>query len=147
ASAGLEVTGLDPSANQIEAARELDAAAGVSIAYVVAPAEKMPLPGRSFDMITAGQCWHWLDPFAAAAELRRVLRPGGKVMIAYFDWIHESGNPVDAMARLREKYNPGWKGEFPLGFYPQAPGDLTLEGFAVQDSFLYCEDIPYTHEG
>lgn len=144
---GLRVTGLDPAQNQINAARELDAAANLQIDYVVSGAENIPLPDQSFDVVSAGQCWHWFEPAKVAAELRRVLRPGGKVIIAYFDWIHAAGNPVDVMAQLREKFNPGWKGEFPLGFYPQKPGDLQLDGFTSQDSFLYHENIPYTHIG
>jgi len=147
AKEGLAVTGLDLAENQVNAARKLDAAAGVEIEYVVSGAEKIPLPDHSFDRVTAGQCWHWFDPDKAVAELRRVLKPGGTVIIAYFDWVHRAGNPVDVMAPLREKYNPGWKGEFPLGFYPQGPGDLALDGFRATDGFIYSEDIPYTHEG
>lgn len=147
AKQGLMVTGLDPAENQINAARDLDATAGMNIAYVVSGAEHIPLPARSFDRVTAGQCWHWLDPEKVAAELRRVLKPQGKAVIAYFDWVHRQGNPVDVMAQLREKYNPGWKGEFPLGFYPQGPGDLKLDGFTASDSFMYHEDVPYTHAG
>jgi len=147
AKEGLTVTGLDPAENQIQAARELDTAAGVNIEYVVSGAEDIPLPDQAFDTVTAGQCWHWFDPDKVAAELRRVLKPNGKVVIAYFDWIHRAGNPVDVMAKLREKYNPGWKGEFPLGFYPQGPDELILAGFTAADSFVYSEDIPYTHAG
>lgn len=147
AKEGLAVTGLDPAENQINAARDLDTAAGARIEYVISGAEHIPLPDHAFDRVTAGQCWHWFDPVAVVSELRRVLKPGGKVIIAYFDWVHRAGNPVDVMARLREKYNPGWKGEFPLGFYPQGPGDLMLDGFKAEDSFIYSEDVPYTHEG
>lgn len=147
AKEGLTVTGLDPAENQISAARGLDAAAGINIEYVVSGAESIPLPDAAFDMVTAGQCWHWFEPAKVVAELRRVLKPKGKVIIAYFDWMHRDGNPVDVMTQLREKYNPGWKGEFPLGFYPQGPGDLILDGFMAADSFLYHENIPYTHEG
>jgi len=144
---GFTVTGLDASDNQITAAKELDAEAGIHVEYIVSAAEKTPLPDQSFDIITAGQCWHWLDTAVVVTELQRLLRPNGKIIIAYFDWIHEEGNPVDVMAKLREKYNPGWKGEFPLGFYPQGPGQLSLGSFNATDSFMYRENIPYTHEG
>lgn len=51
------------------------------------------------------------------------------------------------MYRLREKYNPAWKGgSWPLGFYPQKPGDLSFGGWRSVQSFLYEEAIPYTHE-
>jgi SAM-dependent methyltransferase len=45
----------------------------------VGTAEHVPVPGRSVDAVVAGQAAHWFDPAPAAAEMRRVLRPGGVV--------------------------------------------------------------------
>jgi SAM-dependent methyltransferase len=42
-------------------------------------AEQMDLPDASVDAVTIAQAWHWVDPPAAAAEIARVLRPGGHV--------------------------------------------------------------------
>jgi 2-polyprenyl-3-methyl-5-hydroxy-6-metoxy-1,4-benzoquinol methylase len=53
---GCTVTGLDVAPGMMEAARHLDAAAGVSIRYLQAPAEATGLPAGSFDLVTAGTC-------------------------------------------------------------------------------------------
>lgn len=147
AKKGFTVTGLDPSDNLIEAARALDQKAGVSVAYVQGTAEKTGLPAASFDAVTAGQCFHWFDKEKAPAEIKRVLRPGGLFVTAYFDWLRQPGNPVDVMYGLQKKYNPGWGNIKPLQSYPQKPGDLSFAGFTSKASFLYEEDIPYTHIG
>ncbi|WP_421740359.1 class I SAM-dependent methyltransferase [Cellulomonas sp.] len=42
-------------------------------------AEHLGLPDASVDAVTIAQAWHWVDPPAAAAEIARVLRPGGSV--------------------------------------------------------------------
>jgi SAM-dependent methyltransferase len=49
------------------------------VTTAVAPAEALPLPDADVDAITAAQAAHWFDPGPAAAEMRRVLRPGGTV--------------------------------------------------------------------
>ena len=36
-------------------------------------AEAIPLPDASVDAVTVGQAFHWFDPEAALAEMRRVL--------------------------------------------------------------------------
>jgi SAM-dependent methyltransferase len=46
---------------------------------VVAVDPSLPVPGNSIDAVVAGQAAHWFDPVPTAAELRRVLRPGGVV--------------------------------------------------------------------
>jgi SAM-dependent methyltransferase len=42
-------------------------------------AEDIPLPDASVDAVTVGQAFHWFDPALAAAEMARVLKPGGRL--------------------------------------------------------------------
>ncbi|MBU6475478.1 MAG: class I SAM-dependent methyltransferase [Alphaproteobacteria bacterium] len=147
AKRGHDVTGLDISPDMMAQARALGAAEGVNVSYVEGRSEKIPFADASFDIVTAGQCFHWFDREKTSAEIARVLRPEGLFAIGYFDWVRKPGNPVDVMYALREKHNPGWEYDFPLGFYPEKPGDLTFAGFASRDRFIYEEDVPYTHEG
>ena len=65
---GCRVTGLDPARAMMDQARELDQAAGVTVRYVCASAEASGLPDSAFDVVSAGQCWHWFDRKLAAAE-------------------------------------------------------------------------------
>lgn len=45
--------------------------------------EAVPLPDRSVDAVLVAQAWHWMDPLAASAELARVLRPGGVLVLLW----------------------------------------------------------------
>lgn len=75
-------------------AHVLDERAGVHVTYVVAAAEDTGRPDDAFDVVSVGQCFHWFDHAAAAAEARRVLVPGGRLIIAHFDWLPLPGNLV-----------------------------------------------------
>src|ERR1700722_19020900 len=92
ATRGLEVTGLDKSTALMEQAKQLDAEAGVAVRYLDRTAEATGFPDHSLDLVTAGQCWHWFKRDEAANEVRRILKPGGLLIIAHFDWIAIAGN-------------------------------------------------------
>ena len=49
------------------------------IEYVCAPAEALPLPDASVDLVAAAQAAHWFDFERFHAECRRVLVPGGVI--------------------------------------------------------------------
>ncbi|WP_276501705.1 class I SAM-dependent methyltransferase [Terrimonas pollutisoli] len=46
-------------------------------------AEATGLRSRSIDLITVAQAFHWMDITAAAKEFRRILKPGGHVVLAW----------------------------------------------------------------
>jgi SAM-dependent methyltransferase len=46
-------------------------------------AEAIPLPADSVDAVVIAQAWHWFDHARAAAEVARVVRPGGHVGLLY----------------------------------------------------------------
>ncbi len=102
---GCEVSGIDVSESMLEEARRLDREADVSITYPVAKAEETGLPNRSFDVVSAGQCWHWFDRPRAAEEAMRVLKPGGKLVIAHFDPIPLPGDVMEATVDLIRQHN------------------------------------------
>jgi SAM-dependent methyltransferase len=137
---GCEVTGLDRSVPLMEQAAELDRGAGVVVKYVNAPAEETGLAAAEFDLVTAGQCWHWFDRPRAAAEARRVLKPGGRLVIAHFDWIPLPGNIAEATEKLIEKHNPKWKLGGGLGIHPLWPRDMAVAGFANIETFSFDLD-------
>ena len=43
----------------------------------LAPAEDTGLPAHAWDVVSAGQCWHWFDQPRVTAEARRLLVDGG----------------------------------------------------------------------
>jgi SAM-dependent methyltransferase len=143
---GLEATAIDPAEALIEAARQLDRQADVEIDYHVGKAEALPFAYESFDLVTAGQCWHWFDRAAASQEARRVLRPGGRLLIAHFDWLPLPGNVVEATERLIVQANPNWSMSGGTGIYPLWLGDLANAGFRVIETFSFDLPVAYSHE-
>ena len=80
---GAEVTGLDGAPRLLDVARQRAAEEGVTATWVHGDLGALPFPDDSFDsavsvfgVIFAG------DPDQATAELLRVVRPGGRVVLA-----------------------------------------------------------------
>jgi len=49
-------------------------------------AESIPLPDCSLDAVVVAQAFHWFDAGAAAAEIDRVLKPGGGLGVVWNRW-------------------------------------------------------------
>jgi SAM-dependent methyltransferase len=106
---GVRVEGCDLSSVRIEQARELRKKQGKDdIRFFVSPIEKIDAPDNTYDRVTCRYLFEFLtDPMAAMRELRRVLKPGGQLLVVQLDgFLHNyhHGNPeLDAMlARLIE---------------------------------------------
>ena len=143
AQRGCEVTGVDLSPGMLEAARQLDRVDQLDIEYRVAPAEDTGLASDCAEGVTAGQCWHWFDRPKAAAEVRRLLVPGGRVAIVHFDWLPLDGNLVEQTEALIERHNPAWTMGGGCGLYPQWLRDLGEAGFQGIESFSWDETVLY----
>lgn len=148
AQRGCSVIGLDISAQLLEQAKDLSEQTGLEIDFRFAKAEATGLPDDSFDVVTAGQCWHWFDRPNAALEVKRILKPNGRVLIAHFDWLPLKDNVVDATERLIQKYNPKWyeTSANGLGLHPQCLRDLGEAGFLDIQTFSFDLYVPYSHE-
>jgi len=83
AQTGARVTGLDLVPELLEAGREQAVEAGVEIEWVEGDAENLPFEDESFDVVlsTVGAMFA-PDHAAAARELARVARSGGRVAVA-----------------------------------------------------------------
>jgi SAM-dependent methyltransferase len=84
-----------------------------------AVAEAIPLRDASVDAVIAAQSFHWFDPEAAAAEVARVLPPGGTVALIWnrrderLAWIQELTRILDDRAGDAPRYRTGlWRRGF-----------------------------------
>ena len=85
ALAGARVTGVDLTPEHFPAARSRAAAAGVAVDWVEGDAEALPFEDDSFDVVLSSfGCMFAPRHAVAAAELARVLRPGGRLGITAF---------------------------------------------------------------
>ena len=92
----LHLSGIDLSADMVTNASRNLRQTGTSGSVRVGDVTDVPFPEDSFDLIVSSlSLHHWDRPEAAAPEIARVLRPGGKVVIydvglAPFDLLTEA---------------------------------------------------------
>lgn len=147
AAAGCVVTGVDIAPELLQEARQQDAAVGLEVTYRVAAAEDTGLPGEAWDVVCAGQCWHWFDRRRAAAEARRLLVIGGAVAICYRDYLVLPGNVCAASEDLVLTYNPGWPMVGGTGIHAaEWTVELGLAGFDKLETFSFDIAVAFTHE-
>jgi ubiquinone/menaquinone biosynthesis C-methylase UbiE len=78
----LRVSGLDISKTFVEIARRNADAVGVRVDFQNGNAAHMPFADQSFDFLVCRAAFkNFSEPVKALAEMRRVLRPGGKSVI------------------------------------------------------------------
>ena len=90
-----EVHGIDASPEMIEVAKEKAAKAGAEIDFQVALVEAIPFPDASFDLVTSSLMLHHLPDDLKRkgfAEIRRVLKPGGRFLA--MDFAAHSHSPI-----------------------------------------------------
>jgi ubiquinone/menaquinone biosynthesis C-methylase UbiE len=101
---GAVVTGLDSSAGMLELARRrLGDDAHLQQADLTSP---LPFPDNAFDDVIASLVLHYLEDWTAPlAELRRVLAPGGRLIMSvnhpssiYIPWLYPAGRTTDYFA-------------------------------------------------
>jgi ubiquinone/menaquinone biosynthesis C-methylase UbiE len=81
------VVGVDFSGAMIAEAKKRYAAAKLPIEFIEGDAQHLTFPDASFDRCrTERMLMHLDDPEQALAEMVRVVRPGGKVVVFDFDW-------------------------------------------------------------
>ncbi|MEQ8765936.1 MAG: class I SAM-dependent methyltransferase [Planctomycetota bacterium] len=147
AERGAKVVGLDRSPELLEQARQIDRDCGIEgTRYVVGTAEETGQESGAFDWVAAGQCWHWFDRHKASEEARRLLKPGGHLLIAHFDWLPLPGNVVAATEALILSFNPNWSMHGGTGIYAAWPLDVRVAGFEDLEIFTYDTWVPFSHE-
>jgi ubiquinone/menaquinone biosynthesis C-methylase UbiE len=82
-----EVHGIDASPEMVEVAQEKAAKARSDVDFRIAVIEELPFPAESFDLVTSTLMLHHLPDdlkMKGLAEIRRVLKPGGRFLAMDF---------------------------------------------------------------
>lgn len=128
------IVGVDPALHMHPLAMRRIKAAGLDVELVGLSAEKLPLEDQTFDSVV---CTYTLcsipDPASALAEIRRVLRPGGKLLFS------EHGlAPDESVRRWQRRLQPIWG---PLGggcnLSLNVPEVLEAAGFKTRTESRY----------
>ncbi len=97
------VAGIDPGAQQVARARAKAARRHVPVEFQVGVIEQIPFPDQSFDVVFSTLMMHHLPKslkLQGLAEIARVLKPGGRLIIADF---------------TRKQDRQGWAARFHAG--------------------------------
>lgn len=132
ARAGVQVTGVDIATNLVEQARARAQAEGVEARFDEGDAEMLPYEGDSFDLVVSliGAMFA-PRPERVAAELIRVCRPGGRIVMA--NWTPEGH--VGQMFKIIGKHVP----PPPLMAPPMKWGDEATVRERLQDGTTKIE--------
>lgn len=143
ADMGHSVTGIDLSVDMLKKARENAGKLNMSVEFRQGDAECIPFGDRSFDVvINRHVLWTLPDPDKALSEWKRVLRPGGKLVIIDGNWYtnlnrsfknkiwRSSALPLISILERRNAFRrnvkPGWREVLPMTFKKRPEYDLEL---------------------
>jgi SAM-dependent methyltransferase len=117
------VEATDASAQQVA-----HAAPAPNVSYSVQPAEATNFAAGSFDAVCVAQALHWFDFDRFNAEVQRVLRPGGILLVTGYGWSKVSPEFDHALQRaVIEPIAPFWP----------AQNQILIDGY---------RDVPFPYE-
>lgn len=137
---------IDPKEAMLKEAEKLSKEEKLNIHYQVGSAEDTHMQDNQFDVVIAGQCWHWFDHSEAIKEIKRILKPDGYLIIAHYDWLPLKDSVPQLSEQFILKYNSNWQGNNGNGFYPQWVTMLAENNFKNIETFSFDHLASYTHK-
>ncbi len=125
------IVGLDPGVQMHPLALRRSRRVGLEVELVGLSAERIPYPDASFDtvLVTYALCTI-AEPAAALREMRRVLKPGGRLIFC------EHGAALDpSVRRCQQRLTPWWR-KVAGGCHldRDIPALIAAAGFRLQDT-------------
>ena len=114
AQRGVSAVALDYSAGMVRTCQQQASERGLPVQMVRADSQQLPFVDASFDRVMANHMlYHVPDILAALREMRRVLKPGGRVVLAT--------NAADHMERVTALHREAAR---ELGYTPETIGGM-----------------------
>jgi SAM-dependent methyltransferase len=125
---GCEVLGVEVDERMAEVARTR------GIAVEVAPFERWDAGWRTFDLLVAGQAWHWIDPVAGAQKAAALLVPGGRIGL-FWNFGSPPRELAELFAPIYARLAPGVESYSVLLGGSDARADTAVAGIAASGGF------------
>lgn len=137
AASGARVAAIDLEPSRIRNARTYHNVPGVD--YWLADAEALPFPDRTFDkVVSVCALEHFHDPQSAITEMRRVLKPGGILVLHVDSFTYRNISP-----ELREHHRVNY---YVQNFFSiDSLGKLLRNASFSIDKYKYAFNSPLTH--
>lgn len=98
-AAGAEILAVEPDDDMASVARSK----GLDVE--VSAFEGWNARGRTFDLVSFGQSFHWVDPMIALPRIRRLLEPGASLALAWND-IEPTGDLRTRLESISARFHP-----------------------------------------
>ncbi|MEN8723797.1 MAG: class I SAM-dependent methyltransferase [Alphaproteobacteria bacterium] len=131
---GAAIIALDPVPEMLTALHE----ALPMVTSVTAQAEKIPLDDQSVDVVICAQSFHWFANETALAEIKRVLRPGGRLGLIW----NRRNQRIDWVAALTDIMRP-YEGDAPRHDHGVWKDLFPVSGLTDLQLF----EVPHGHTG
>ncbi len=150
---GHQVTGIDCTPAMLEEARQNAVQEGVEPEFLEMDVHNLAFPDNTFDLVVSRNVsWTLYDPMKAYTEWKRVLKPGGRIIIFdanwYMNFFHEPAKQtmMAGIRTYRERYGtlpPGFSMFLVEDYWRQLPQVGTMRPLWDQAAFwrLGLQDI------
>lgn len=139
------VVGVDFAPEMLQRARAKAQRINHPIAFLRGDAETLPLPDDTFELVTARHLvWTLPNPMTALQEWRRVVEPGGRILLVEAYWTHDE--PWDEYKELHgdlPMYNGRPPDELAQELGQQGLSEVTYE--PLLDSVLWGREPQYDY--
>ncbi len=142
---GANWTGTDISEKQIEQAKILSVKNNMNIDFIVSASEKINFPYKSFEVITACQCFWYFKHDILIPKLANILKDDGKLLILYMAWLPFEDTIAGESEKLVLKYNPEWSGAGETRKPIYIP-EITYQYFELIEHEEYDLNVHFTRE-
>jgi SAM-dependent methyltransferase len=146
---GRHVLGVEPDERMAQFARQSD------LEVEIAKFENWDPAGRTFDVVIAGQTWHWVDPVLGASKAADVLRPGGRIAL-FWNVMSFPPDLAEGFSFVYRRVLPGFpffQSGAPAGMASYAPlFDKAIDGirqtgaFDEPEQWYFDWERPYTRD-
>lgn len=126
-----DIIGIDRSEEMLNFARQKVKGKGLKVTFQVADAESLPFPDSTFDIVISNGLLCFLrGPDKALVEMRRVLRPGGRLVVGVLNrW-----SPWAFLRRIKGFFKDTIYSQARFISPPELEGLIRGVGFDVKES-------------